>query len=227
MDATFIEYPTYDSRAQKAWVEGPYKFLWDPLFHTEALYDYVADPTESVDIKADHPDVVARAREALAKFRVEHLAAGRFHLRLRGEKGQRVQVRVKTNDLFDANFVTRPAVDENDFEMDLDRSYLALDTVLENDRLELRFWCRGSELELEVSLDGKPLKGLMLGGANDTRSLPAVLARGDIGEQLADELGWPAPGQARLWLEAGASKALPIVNTPEEVDRLRELGYAH
>jgi hypothetical protein len=28
-----------------------------------------------------------------------------------------------------------------------------------------------------------------------------------------------------MWLEAGASEALPVVNTPEEADRLKELGY--
>ncbi len=227
VDATFIEYPTYDSSAQKAWVEGPYKYLWDPLFHTEALYDFVADPQEKNDIKDEHPDVVARARKALAEFRVEHLAAGRFHIRLRGKKGQRLQLRVKTNDLFDANFVTRPAVNENDFEMDLDRSYLAVDTVLENDRLELRFWCRGSELDFEITLDGKALDGLMVDDGDDARGLPVTVARGDIRERRAEDLGWPGPGEARLWLEAGASEALPVVNTPEEVDRLRELGYAH
>ncbi|MCH2107243.1 MAG: sulfatase, partial [Planctomycetes bacterium] len=37
-DAYFIEYPTYDSSAQKGWVEGRFKYLHDPVFHTEALY---------------------------------------------------------------------------------------------------------------------------------------------------------------------------------------------
>ncbi|MDA7650931.1 sulfatase, partial [bacterium] len=132
VDATFIEYPTYDSSAQKAWVEGPFKYLWDPLYQTEALYDFVADPAELVDVKDQHPEVVARAREALREFRLAHLSAGRFHLRVRGTKGQRLQLRVSTDDLFDANFITRPALPPDAFEMDLDRSYLALDTVLEN-----------------------------------------------------------------------------------------------
>ncbi len=87
VDATFIEYPTYDSSAQKAWVEGPFKYLWDPLYQTEALYDFVADPAESVDVKDQHPEVVARAREALREFRLAHLSAGRFHLRVRGDQG--------------------------------------------------------------------------------------------------------------------------------------------
>ncbi|MEM9382264.1 MAG: sulfatase [Planctomycetota bacterium] len=227
VDATFIEYPTYDSSAQKAWVEGRFKFLHDPVFHTEALYDFVADPQEKIDVSAEHPEVVARARKALAEFREQHLAAGRFHVRMRGRKGQRLQLRVRTNDLFDANFLTRPAVAEADFEMDLDRSYLALDTVLTNDRLELRFWCRGSDLEIEATLDGDPLEGLTLDDAEEARALPARVARDDIRQMRAKDLGWPGPGRARIWLEAGASEALPVVNTPEEVERLRELGYSH
>ena len=41
----------------------------------------------------------------------------------------------------------------------------------------------------------------------------------------AEDVGWPGRGQAWMWLEAGASEALPVMNTPEEADRLRELGY--
>jgi hypothetical protein len=29
-----------------------------------------------------------------------------------------------------------------------------------------------------------------------------------------------------LWLEAGAGNALPVVNTPEELERLKALGYS-
>ena len=225
VDATFIEYPTYDSSAQKAWVEGPFKYLWDPLYQTEALYDFVADPAESVDVKDQHPEVVARAREALREFRLAHLSAGRFHLRVRGTKGQRLQLRVSTDDLFDANFITRPALAPDAFEMDLDRSYLALDTVLENDRLELRCWCRGSDLRVEATLDGEPLNGLTLAPGSEARPLPADFDRGELPERRAEDLGWPGRGQAWMWLEAGASEALPVVNTPEEADRLKELGY--
>ena len=35
----------------------------------------------------------------------------------------------------------------------------------------------------------------------------------------------PQALEARDRLEAGASEALPVVNTPEEADRLKELGY--
>lgn len=225
VDATFIEYPTYDSSAQKAWVEGPFKYLWDPLYQTEALYDFVADPAESVDVKDQHPEVVARAREALREFRLAHLSAGRFHLRVRGAKGQRLQLRVSTDDLFDANFIARPALPPDAFEMDLDRSYLALDTVLENDRLELRCWCRGRDLRVEATLDGEPMDGLTLAPGSDPRPLPAAFDRGELPERRAEDLGWPGRGQAWMWLEAGASEALPVVNTPEEADRLKELGY--
>ncbi|MEM6675617.1 MAG: sulfatase [Planctomycetota bacterium] len=225
-DATFIESPTYDSSAQKAWVEGRFKCLWDPVFHTEALYDLEADPAETKDVKDAHPDVVARARRALEEFRVAHLAAGRFHLRVRGRKGQQLRVRIETDDLFDANYLTRPSIDERDISMDLERSYLELETVMEGDRLELRFWCRGANLEVEASLDGKALGGLTVDDAAGERTLPASVARASIPERVAEDMGWPRPGRATLWLEAGASEALPVVNTPEELDRLRELGYA-
>ncbi len=227
VDATFIEYPTYDSSAQKAWVEGRFKYLWDPLYHTEALFDFVADPAETRDVRAEHPGVVARAREALSAFRVEHLAAGRFHIRLRGEKGQRLRLRIATSDLFDANFVTRPAVPEEDFEMDLDRSYLLLDTVLDDGRLELRFWCRGDRLSFEATLDGESLTTLATTDDGARLALPGSLSRGDIPVASAESFGWPDVGSARLWLEEGASEPLPVVNTPEEADRLRELGYGH
>jgi hypothetical protein len=28
-----------------------------------------------------------------------------------------------------------------------------------------------------------------------------------------------------LWLEAGAGAVMPVVNTPEEIERLQQLGY--
>ena len=86
------------------------------------------------DIAAEHPELVARARAESYAFRWKHLQTGRFHLRLRGRVGQRVEVRIETDDLFDANFVTRPEVAEESFEMDLMRTQLALNVVLEEDR---------------------------------------------------------------------------------------------
>ncbi|MDE0891670.1 MAG: hypothetical protein OSB14_05760 [Planctomycetota bacterium] len=41
----------------------------------------------------------------------------------------------------------------------------------------------------------------------------------------AEELGWPESGRAILWLEAGAGAVMPVVNTPEEIERLQQLGY--
>lgn len=226
-DHFFIEYPTYDSSAQKAWVEGRFKYMHDPLYHTEALYDFVADPRESQDIAGDHPEVVARARKDLDAFRLEQIDVGRFHLRLRGKKGQRLTLRVKTNDLFDANFVSLPSIDENHFEMDLDRSYLAVDTVLTNGRQEIVFWCRGSQLEVEASLDGEPLEGLTVREGRAAKPFPATLARREIEETRKADGAWPELGMAELWLEEGAGDVLPVVNTPEEIERLKELGYGH
>jgi hypothetical protein len=219
----FIEYPTYDSSAQKAWILGSFKYLHDPLFHTEALYDLAADPAERRDVASEHPELVARARAELDAFRWDHLQKGRFHLRLRGLEGRRLDLRITTDDLFDANFITRPAVDETDFEMDLERRHLALNTEMESDRLELVFWCRGQNLSIEVNLDGEPLAVLDLGEAE--RALPASLRREEIEEKVGAKLEWPDQDTALLWLEAGAGKVAPVVNTPEEIDRLRALGY--
>lgn len=227
-DAFIIEYPTYDSSAQKAWVLGSLKYMHDPVFHTEFLYDTAADPGETIDVSADHPEIVKRAREELDAFRWEQLQRGRFHLRIRGEAGQKLKLRITTNDLFDANFTSRPQTDEHDFEMDLMRKHLDLETELTDGRYELVFWCRGSELDFEISLDGQPLAGLDLSGEeeDEERTLPAVLPRGDIEELRAADLGWPRAGRALLWLEAGAGKVMPIVNTPEEIEILRALGYS-
>ena len=225
-DAYFIEYPSYDSSAQKAWVEGGFKYLHDPVFHTEALYHVTADPGETRDVAADHPEVVARARAELDAFRWEELQKGRFHLRLRGRAGQRLTLRVTTDDLFDANFAARPAPHEEDFSMDLERENLTLDTQLEDGRLELVFWGRGTTLRLEVALDGVPV-ALLLGEQLDPRPTPAELARDQI-PLLAgsEELEWPEEGRAILWLETGVAEMLPVVLSPEELEVLRELGYA-
>lgn len=222
----FIEYPTYDSSAQKAWVEGRFKYMHDPLFHTEALYDTVADPGELDDVAAKHPDVVARARAALDAFRLEHIDRGRFHLRVRGKAGQRLTVKVTTDDLFDANFVARPAVDERHFTMDLERTYLALDTTLADGRQELVFWCRGGTLTVEAALDGEPLAGLDLREGRAPLKLPAAVPRRDIEQREGEDSVWPRERRGMLWLEAGAGDVLPVVNTPEELERLKALGYS-
>jgi arylsulfatase A-like enzyme len=225
-DHFFIEYPTYDSSAQKAWIEGRFKYLHDPLFHTEELYDTIADPGELTNIVAAHPDVAARARVALDAFRVEHIDRGRFHLRVRGKAGQRLTVKVKTDDLFDANFVAQPAIDERHFEMDLDRTTLSLDTTLTDGRQELVFWCRGDRLDFEVALDGAPLAGLDIREGRAPVKLPATLARRDIEQRKGEDSVWPRERRGMLWLEAGAGNVLPVVNTPEELERLRALGYS-
>lgn len=223
-DAYFLEYPSYDSSAQKGWVLGSFKYLHDPLFHTEALYDLAVDPGEKTDIKSQHPDIVARARKEMDAFRWRELQKGRFHIRLAGEKGQRLVVKVKTNDLFDANFVTRPKRPETDLSMDLDRQNLAVDTVLDADQLELVFWCRGSNLGLEITLDGEPV-GLRFGESGGDELTPLETARGRIPTEAGDAIPWPDAAGAVVWLEAGVSQVLPVVLSPEEIERLQELGY--
>ena len=225
-DPIFIEYPTYDSSAEKAWVEGRFKYLHDPLFHTEALYDTVADPGELRNIASEHPDVVARGRAALDAFRRQHIDRGRFHLRVRGKAGQRLAVRISTDDLFDANFVAYPAVDERHFEMDLGRTKRALDTTLSDGRQELVVGCRGSVLSVDATLDGAPLAGLELREGRAPLRLPAAIPRDEIEQRVGEDSVWPRERRALLWLEAGAGDVLPVVNTPEEIERLKALGYS-
>ena len=226
-DPYFIEYPTYDSSAQKAWVEGDFKYLHDPVFHTEALYHLGRDPGELRDVAAEHPAVVARARAELDAFRWEHIQRGRYHLRLRGRAGQRLTLQIRTDDLFDANFACRPEQPEERFQLDLERRNLGLETTLAGDRLELVFWCRGGLLNFDVALDGEPLPGgLELGDGGPDLDLPAAVEPFAIPRASGRELGWPAAGQAPLWLERGARHGLPVVSSPEEIELLQELGYA-
>jgi len=238
--AYFIEYPSYDSSAQKAWIEGDFKYLQDPVFHTEALYHLGEDPREQRDVAAAHPGVVARARAALDEFRWEKLQKGRFHLRVRGRAGQRLRIAIRTDDLFDANFATRPIRPEADFAFDLPRQQLVIDTQLDGELLELVFWGRGQVLGFEAELDGVPLPGGVLLGAGkesgdadvelrieDRRALPLSLEAAAIPRATGSELGWPKTGGALLWLESGFAATLSVLPTPAEIELLKQLGYAH
>ena len=223
-DAYFMEYPTYDSSAQKGWVLGAFKYFHDPLFHTEALYNIEKDPGEKTDVKAQHPDIVARARKEMDAFRWNEQQKGRFHMRLRGEKGQRLVVKVSTNDLFDANFVTRPQRPEKDFTMDLARQNFVLSTVLAEEQLELLFWCRGNNLGFDITLDGEPV-GMQFGESNKGKLTPFETERTEIPTAEGNAIPWPNAAGTVIWLEAGVSQVLPVVLSPEEIERLQELGY--
>ncbi|MBM4014001.1 MAG: hypothetical protein FJ293_03425 [Planctomycetes bacterium] len=224
----FLEYPSYDSSAEKGVLQGRFKYLHDPWFHTEALYDIVADPAEKHDVKAAHPEVVARARAQLDAFRWEHLQRGRFHLRVQGRAGAKLRIAIATDDLFDANFAARPAPDERDFSLDLARRQLVLETTMTSERLELVCWCRGGKIDLAVTLDGEALeRGVRVGTAADPQPLPLRLRRADLAPLAGATLAPPKPGEALFWLELGAGNAAPVVPSPEELEVLRALGYAH
>jgi arylsulfatase A-like enzyme len=226
--AVFLEYPSYDSSAQKGVVMGRFKYLHDPWFHTESLFDVVADPAELKDVLADHPDVASQGRALLDAFRWEHLQRGRFHFRLHGKAGQRLRLALSTDDLFDANFAARPAPDERDFSLDFGRQRLVLDTTLTSDRFELVCWCRGDTMRIGATLDGAPLAvGLRLGAANECVALPFSIARGEVPAVAGETLAPPRPGEALFWMEPGAGNATPVVPSPEELEMLRRLGYAH
>ena len=126
---------------------------------------------------------------------------------------------MRTGDLFDANFITEPLLPEERFQMNLERTELTLETELETGGLEWVFWCRGNNLTFEGELDGEALE------LADIGPLPHTFERGEIAEARAAELGWPEPAQVLLWLEAGAGAVMPVVNTPEEIERLQQLGY--
>ena len=227
-DAYFIEYPTYDSSAQKGWIRGRFKYLHDPVFHTSALYDIEEDPGEKVDISDLHPEVVREARAALDSFRWENLQKGRFHLRIRGRRGQRVRLHLTTDDLFDANFATSPLIDEHDATLDLERRNLVIETTLTtSDRMEVVFWGRGSAIGVDALLDGERLvDGITLGPEAEPEPLPGVFKPRRIPTAEGAALSWPERGHACFWLEGGVEQPLPVVLSPEEIEVLRELGYA-
>ncbi|MCB9898688.1 MAG: sulfatase [Planctomycetes bacterium] len=222
----FIESPTYDSSAQKAWVEGDFKFVHDPVFRTEALYDLAHDPGETRDVTAQHPDVVQRARAALERFRWEQLQVGRCHLRVVGRPGQRLTVAIGTDDVLDANFSSRPPTPEFDVELDPERRSLVVDTTLATSRWELVFWGRGSQLTLDVRLDGQPLKdGVRLGGVDRARPLPLVLDWDELLALDSNEVPAPETDQALLWLDDGAAARPATLPSPEQLEMLKQLGY--
>lgn len=225
--AFFMEDPTYDSSAQKAWVKGVFKYLHDPVFHTEALYRMDTDPKERVNVIKEYPKVAEVAKKEMDRFRWEQLQKGRFHLRIKGEKGQRLKLRIKTDDLFDANFSSKPKPMEMDFAMDLDRRNLRVSTELSEELFELVFWCRGRTLDLEITLDGKRLtKGLRIGKNEKILTAPIRLDIRDIPQEDGKTFSKPlAPFQALLWLEAGASQVKPVAPSPEEIEVLQQLGY--
>lgn len=224
-DAYVIEYPTYDSSAQKGWVSGRFKYLHDPVFHTEALYDFVADPGELVDVKSEHPDVVARARRELDAFRWENLQKGRFHLRLKAKPGSRLTVHVTTDDLFDANFISQPALPERAFEMDLDRRNLRIDAELTEESFEFIFWGRGNVIGVDVRLDGEPLEDGLVLPPGEIRPVPFQIERSAIPTAEGKRLSEIDRDQGLFWREAGVAPVLPVMLTPEELELLRELGY--
>ena len=192
-DPYVIEYPSYDSSAQKALVTGRFKYLHDPWFETEALYDLEADPGETTDVAADHPDVVSNARATLDAFRLRELDRGRYHVVVDG--GELV---LETDGLFDANFITEPAVERSAWELDLDRQTLRMRA---DGPLELAFWARGETLTW--SLDGAERQ----------------VAFSEIPESVGQ------PEGVALWLEAGAAPAEPVVLDGEALEMLRTLGY--
>ncbi len=192
-DPYVIEYPSYDSSAQKALVSGRFKYLHDPWFGTEALYDLESDPAERTDIAALNPDVVATARATLDAFRLRELDRGRYHLVIPGGS-----LSITTDGLFDANFITQPAIDRSAWELDLDRQEL---TIASEGPLELAFWLRGETMTW--TLDGEAHE-VDLGAVTESEGQPE---------------GHP------LWLEAGAAPAEPVVLDEDALEMLRTLGY--
>jgi hypothetical protein len=228
VDPVFCEYPSYDSSAQKACVLGDFKYLHDPWFHTEALYDTQSDPAELKDVRAQHPEVVARARGLLDEFRWERMQNGRFHVVVHGRAGAKLRLALTTDDLFDANFATRPLQDEQRFTLDFARQHLVLETELESERLELVCWCRGDHLTVEATLDGKPFgAGIRVGAEESARPLPLAIAREKIPTVAGASLAPPKAGELLFWLEPGVGDVAPVVPSAEEADMLRRLGYAH
>ncbi len=225
-DPVIIECPTYDSSAEKALVLGDLKYLHDPNFRTEAVYDMRLDPLEMTNALAQHPEFAVKARAALQEFRWKNLQPGRFHLEVRGRAGQRLRLKIGSDDLFDANLISKPLFSDEEFEMDVWRTRLVVDTTLEEEKLELVFWCRGRDMSVEASLEGESLT-LQVGESGARVPLPSTIEIAHIPTLAGAGLPVLETGSARLWLEAGASPPMPVTPTPEEIELLRALGYAH
>jgi len=225
--AIFIEDPTYDSSAQKAWIKGAFKYIHDPVFHTEALYRMDHDPKEQNDVINKYPKVAQMARKEMDRFRWEKIQKGRFHLRIKSAKGRRLKLRIRTDDLFDANFASKPKTPEMDFAMDLKRHNLCMNTVLEDDLFELVFWCRGTMLDFDIKLDGEALpEGLFIGNSQECLTSPIRLDIRDVPQLDGKTISNPLiPGQAVLWLETGAVQVKPVAPSPEDIEVLKQLGY--
>ncbi len=223
----FSEYATYDSSALKTvYLEGG-KYLHDPVFGKSALLRPAVDPAEKVDWANEDAALVARARAALDQFRRESLYSGRYHLRVRGEEGAVVRGRLRCSEVFDANAVWLASDPSSGIDFDLDRSELAFETRLSGGRAELIFWFRGDALTVEVSIDDKPISPgrIRLAGSRETLSEEGRVSRNGIPDREAASLGWPDRGSAWLWNESSGLRSLPTVDTPEDLARLRALGY--
>jgi arylsulfatase A-like enzyme len=223
----FVEYPSYDSSAQKAVMLGSFKYLHDPWFHTEALYDVANDPLERTDVRAAHPDLVSKGRALLDEFRWTRMQRGRFHVLVHAPRGGgKLRLEVDTDDLLDANFATRPLVDERDFTLDFDRRHLVLETTLAGDRLELVCWGRGDHLTFGATIDGQPL-AIRFGGEAATHASPFAIVRSAVPTVAGATLAPPKPMEAAVWMEPGAGDVKPVVPSPADAEMLRRLGYAH
>jgi len=222
----FSEYATYDSSALKAVYLGESKYLHDPVFHRESLYDVGEDPLESTDLARQRTEAVRDARPRLDAFREANLRGGRYHLRVHAPAGSRLTGRLTAGEVFDANALVVPGEAERALVFDLERRHLSLDVTLESGVAEVVFWFRGGGLGIELALDGEPFPGPILAGEAGTiaadRPVPRDAIPATRGESLTREVEGPV---ARLWLEAAGLRPLPTVDTEEDLERLRALGY--
>jgi len=223
----FSEAPTYDSSAQKTVYLGQQKYLHDPNFATEQVFDLAEDPAELDDRFAENSDFVARARPVLDRFREHNLRGGRYHLLLSAKEGQRVAAHLLAGEVFDANAMLLVDGEVAPFELDLNRKHLRFETVAGTQYLELIFWFRGDALEISIEIGGNPLPmDAIRSSQGSPLSLDAEgrILTGQIPVARSPELS-PADATALLWFEDTGLRPLETQSSPEDLERLRALGY--
>ncbi|MEQ8762357.1 MAG: sulfatase-like hydrolase/transferase [Planctomycetota bacterium] len=223
----FSEYATYDSSALKAVYAFGRKYLEDPVFEKQQLLAPALDSSETEDRLESEAELAAKARKLLNDFRQQSLYAGRYHLRIRGPEGSVAKGTLRASDVFDANAAWLSREPSAGLRFDLERSRLDFETQLSGGRAELIFWFRGDGLRLELSIGGEPVPTdhIQLGEKGGPLGEGGSVAASEIPNRQAKELSWPSEGAAMLWYESSGLRSLPTVDTPEDLERLRALGY--
>ena len=223
----FSEYATLDSSALKAVTVGSSKYLHDPIFGQEELFELTDDPGETRNLLLTDSTLGQRERLFLDRFREHNLRGGRYHLLVQAPAGATVTGRLTAGEVFDANAVLVPGGSDA-VSFDMDRMTLSFEAPLPEGRGEVIFWYRGEELAVDLAIDGVALPdaALLYGDPAPSEALPGAVASTErIPTVASTDIALPAGPGAVLWLEQTGLTPLRKPHSEEEIERLRALGY--